>query len=254
MNGSVSFSNKTASEPEVISRNMSSSPPAVKLIGALSSSFSYRAEVALRLKGVPYEFIQEDLSDKSELLLTHNPVHTKVPVLLHGDRAVCESLVIVEYVDDAFDGTPLLPTDPYDSAMARFWANFIDSKVLKPFWLAHWTEGEVHKGFVEEAKLNLALLEAQLVKGKKRFFGGDTVGYLDVACSWLAPWPSVLEEVTGVAVVNENDHPALCQWAKDYNSYELLMQCVPDRDRLVTHFTQNKEKYKIFAKAAGSQQ
>nr|CAB3449238.1 unnamed protein product [Digitaria exilis] len=189
----------------------------VKLITAFGSPFAHRAEVALALKGVPFELITEDLYNKSELLLRHNPIHKTVPVLLHDDRTVSESLLIVEYVS-------------------------------KPFWMSFWTEGEVREGFVKEAREMLAVLEAQL--DGKRFFGGESLGLVDIAASALAFWLDAMEEAFGVGLMGSDDEfPALRRWVKEYTSHEAVKKCTPDAQKLIAYFVENEEKYQQIAKA-----
>ena len=112
----------------------------VVLLSIWPSMFGMRVQIALEEKGIEYEYNDEDLTNKSTLLLKMNPIHKKVPVLIHNGKPVCESSIVVQYVDEVWkDKFPLLPSDPYHRARARFWADYIDKKVymLMTFYCDH---------------------------------------------------------------------------------------------------------------------
>eukprot|EP00091_Calanus_sinicus_P015992 TRINITY_DN35144_c0_g1_i1.p1 TRINITY_DN35144_c0_g1~~TRINITY_DN35144_c0_g1_i1.p1 ORF type:complete len:157 (-),score=23.91 TRINITY_DN35144_c0_g1_i1:2-433(-) len=123
----------------------------VILLDFWPSMFGMRLRVALAEKGVNYEYKEEDLSNKSALLLKMNPVHKKIPVLIHNGKPVCESLIAVQYVDEVWkDKAPLLPSDPYQRAQARFWADYVDKKLYTLGSKVWQTKGEEQEASKKE--------------------------------------------------------------------------------------------------------
>jgi len=108
---------------------MASNQENVKLYGMMASPFVSRVEIALTLKGVEYQYQLEKGGNLSDTLKKYNPVYKKVPVFVHNDKPLSESLVILEYIDETWKQNPILPSDPYKRAVARFWTRFIDDKV-----------------------------------------------------------------------------------------------------------------------------
>uniref|UniRef100_A0A803LA76 Glutathione S-transferase n=1 Tax=Chenopodium quinoa TaxID=63459 RepID=A0A803LA76_CHEQI len=136
----------------------------VKVLGNRGSPYSKRVEIALKLKGISYDYQEEDpYGNKSPELLKSNPVYKKIPVLIHNGKPIAESLVILEYIDEVWEGYPILPKDPYHKATARIWAKFIDDKCLPSLWNALWaTNDEEQEKTLKEAKENLEILEKEI--------------------------------------------------------------------------------------------
>jgi glutathione S-transferase len=86
-----------------------------------SSVCSVRARMALEEKGVPWVSRYVDLFRFDQLqpaYLALNPDGV-VPTLVHDGVPVRESLVINEYIDEAFDGPSLVPADALARARMR---------------------------------------------------------------------------------------------------------------------------------------
>lgn len=103
----------------------------VKLLGNTCSPYVNRVQISLKLKAIDFEFLEENLSSKSNRLIGCNPVHKKVPVLIHDNKIICESLIIVQYIDHVWtdNGYSILPSDPHDRAVTEFWVAYFDVKV-----------------------------------------------------------------------------------------------------------------------------
>ncbi|XP_059655935.1 glutathione S-transferase U17-like [Cornus florida] len=209
----------------------------VKLVGAWPSPYVNRVQIALNIKSVDYEFCAEQFGTKSELLLKSNPVLKKIPVLIHADKPICESLVIVQYIDEYWSSGPsILPSDPYDRAIARFWAAYVDDKWFPSLTGIGKAQGEeAKKAAIEQVKEELVLLEDAFVKCSKGkdFFGGDCVGYLDIAFGCFLGWLRVTEKMNQMKLLDESTTPRLVKWADKFCSAAVVKDVMPETDKLV---------------------
>ncbi|KAI0527111.1 hypothetical protein KFK09_002709 [Dendrobium nobile] len=215
----------------------------VKLLDFWLSPFGVRTRIALEEKEVEYEYKEEKnliLGEKSELLLKSNPVHKKIPVLIHHGKPICESLIIVQYIDEVFPSkTPILPSDPYARALARFWADFIDKKISQ-YALRIWRlkKGEELEETKKELVENLRTLEAEL--GEKKYFGGEDFGFVDIAFVPFTSWFHTFQAFALLSV--EEEFPKLAAWGKRCLERKSVAKSLPEPKKLYELFSARRKE------------
>ena len=109
--------------------------------------------------------------------------------------------------------------------------------------LAAWTQAS--RGKTEEDKAEgkkqwsvaVETLEGALRdcgKGKP-FFGGDSVGYVDVALGGLLVWVRASEVLLGVKFLDAARTPLLAAWAERFASLDAAKVALPDYGRLIKY-------------------
>ena len=95
------------------------------LCGVSISNYYNKVKLALLEKGVP--FAEERVATKSAdpAVLGASPL-AKVPFVKTEHGPLCESQVILEYLEAAYPQRPLFPADPYQAAKVRELAAFVE--------------------------------------------------------------------------------------------------------------------------------
>jgi glutathione S-transferase len=95
------------------------------LCGFPISNYYNKVKMALLEKNAP--FVEEAVMTKStdEAVLSVSPLG-KIPFIRTPQGGLCESQVILEYIEATYPNPPLLPADPFAAAKVREIGTFID--------------------------------------------------------------------------------------------------------------------------------
>ncbi|XP_061366454.1 probable glutathione S-transferase [Gastrolobium bilobum] len=216
----------------------------VKLLGFSFSPFAHRVIWALKFKGITYEYIEEDSKNKSQLLLQSNPVYKKVPVLIHGGKAIAESSVILEYIEETWPENPLLPKDNHERALARFWIKFGEDSIVSTLFLRPTEDEQERARAMKKAQETLTIMEEEGL-GHKKFFGGNNIGMVDIVYGCLGHWLEGWEEIVGMKTIEASKFPGLHAWIQNFKQVPVIKENLPDYGKLLLHLERRRQEFII---------
>jgi glutathione S-transferase len=180
--------------------------PRLKLISHKLCPYVQRAVIALTEKGVAFERVDIDLSNKPDWFLGVSPLG-KTPVLQVGDVPIFESAVILEYLEETAP-KPLHPADPLRRAEHRAWIEF-GSTVLNDiagFYAA--PDEATFKAKTAQLEQRFVRLEARVAATP--WFDGERFSLVDAVFGPVFRYFDVFDEIADFGIFTGK--PKLAQW------------------------------------------
>ncbi|XP_074317007.1 glutathione S-transferase U9 [Silene latifolia] len=210
----------------------------VRVHGMWASTYSKRVELALKIKGIPYEYVEEDLMNKSQALLEYNPIHKKIPILVHNGKPIVESLVILEYIDEVWpDHAPkLLPQDPFQRARVRFWAGFLQNQLLESVLKLFKSSEEEQEKALDELHEKMTIMEQEmgdLIPKDVSSIQIKSLGLLDIQVISTLGAYKAQEQVLGVKVLDPHKHSLIYAWVNAMMDLPMIKESTPPHDDIV---------------------
>ena len=180
----------------------------LKLISHKLCPYVQRAVIALTEKGVGFERIDIDLASKPDWFLAISPLG-KTPVLQVGDKAIFESAVILEYLEET-QPNPLHPVDALIRAEHRAWIEY-GSTVLNDiagFYAA--PDEATFEVRTSQLERRLARLEARTAASP--WFDGESFSLVDAVFGPVFRYFDVFDEIADFGILTAK--PKLVRWRK----------------------------------------
>lgn len=129
----------------------------ITLCGLSLSNYYCKVKFALLEKGIPFTEERVPTGSTDEAVLAASPL-AKVPFIRTPQGPLCESQVIVDYLEAAYPQVPLIPADPYAAAKVRELIAFIDlhlELVARDLYAQAFFGGTVSDGTKERVRKQL---------------------------------------------------------------------------------------------------
>ena len=154
----------------------------MKLYSNSTDPFSHRCRIVLFEKGMDFEVVDVDLTNKPEDLSTLSP-YSDYPVLVERDLILTDANIINEYIDERFPHPQLMPPDPVMRARARLFLKDFESQLFINMSDLESEDAEVSES--ARKKVTDILMQISPILGKQAYILHEEYSMLDVAIAPL---------------------------------------------------------------------
>ena len=154
----------------------------MKLYSNSTDPFSNRCRIVLFEKGMDFEVVDVDLTNKPEDLSTLSP-YSDYPVLVERDLILTDANIINEYIDERFPHPQLMPPDPVMRARARLFLKDFESQLFINMSDLESEDAEVSES--ARKKVTDILMQISPILGKQAYLLHEEYSMLDVAIAPL---------------------------------------------------------------------
>lgn len=134
-----------------------------------------RAAIVLAEKGVPFERCDIDLANKPDWFLKVSPL-SKTPVLLVGEKAIFESAVICEYLEET-ELPRMHPPNALQRAQHRSWMEF--GSALLNLIGAFYNAANEPTLVARAAEIRARFKQIEVALGEGPYFAGESFSIVD---------------------------------------------------------------------------
>jgi glutathione S-transferase len=195
----------------------------VKLYGAAWSVYVRIVRLALEEKQVKYHLVEVDVFAETGVPQEHLKRHPfgRIPAFEHGDFHLYETGAIVGYIDDAFPGCKLQPTDPRARAKVNQIVGILDAYAYRTLvWdiyverVVSAREGRIaneHKIAAALPRAAVCLSELTRLSDDREFLIGGDVTFADL---YAAPMFACFMQAPEAVSLMEGYEKLTCWWQR----------------------------------------
>ena len=182
--------------------------PQVEIFGIERSNYVRMVRMVCEEKGITYDL--KPVPPHSPEVLAIHPFG-RIPVMRHGDVALCESKAIATYLDRSFPGPALMPGNARDAALAEQWISLVNTvidRTLVRTYMFHYifpktADGKPDRAAIDavapEMRQQIALLDKAVAR--TGHLAGDQFSLADINIMpilyWLRHYPESADALAG---------------------------------------------------------